>query len=259
MAQTRLGVGGDKPIKKKGKDKKFDEDAFLKEFQQTSEDFSTQPAVGSDTRVKRQFLIFSATLVHVDYTRLFKSGAKGTMARGGGIAMTDEESKSSSFERCIVCDYLACSALVMLVLYRLIAALKLPAPPLVFDFTRKSLMVERLMQCVPPALGTNYNSLAASYSRVMVPSQVQGRVRAGSKRGDAVQVPAHPARACDSVREPCVERQSTLRNAAGAAKLFGHLVRVDSANIATDSFDVSFSCSTCPLVPCMLGCSSGSA
>ncbi len=181
MAQTRLGVGGDKPIKKKGKDKKFDEDAFLKEFQQTSEDFSTQPAVGSDTRVKRQFLIFSATLVHVDYTRLFKSGAKGTMGRGGGIAMTDEESKSSSFERCIVCDYLACSALVMLVLYRLIAALKLPAPPLVFDFTRKSLMVERLMQCVPPALGTNYNSLAVSYSRVMDHHRYKAECAQGQK------------------------------------------------------------------------------
>jgi hypothetical protein len=31
---------------------------------------------------------------------------------------------------------------------RLIAALNLPAPPLVFDFTSKNLMVERLAQCV---------------------------------------------------------------------------------------------------------------
>ena len=115
VAQARVGVaGGGKPVKKKGKGKKFDEDAFLKEFQQTSVDFSMQPSVGSDTRVKRQFLIFSATLVHVDYTRLFKSGAKGTMARGGGIAMTDEESKSSSFERCSVCAARAtCPGLIM--------------------------------------------------------------------------------------------------------------------------------------------------
>jgi hypothetical protein len=87
------------PKKKKGKGKAFDEKAFLKEFEENSVQFSTEPMVGSDTRVKRQFLIFSATLVHVDYTRLFKSGAKGTSSKGEGIAMTDEESKSSSFER----------------------------------------------------------------------------------------------------------------------------------------------------------------
>ena len=96
-------TGGTAQKKKKGKDKKFDETAFLKEFKESAIEFSTEPIVSSDTRVKRQFLIFSATLVHVDYTRLFKSGAKGTFAKGDGIAMTDEESKSSSFERCQAC------------------------------------------------------------------------------------------------------------------------------------------------------------
>jgi hypothetical protein len=96
-------AGGTAQKKKKGKDKKFDEGAFLKEFRESAIEFSTEPTVSSDTRVKRQFLIFSATLVHVDYTRLFKSGAKGTIAKGDGIAMTDEESKSSSFERCCAC------------------------------------------------------------------------------------------------------------------------------------------------------------
>jgi hypothetical protein len=101
VMQARVeGDGGAQLKKKKGKGGKFDEAAFLKELQETAVEFSTQPVVDRDTRVKRQFLIFSATLVHVDYTRLFKSGAKGTFARGDGIAMTDEESKSSSFERC---------------------------------------------------------------------------------------------------------------------------------------------------------------
>jgi hypothetical protein len=99
--QARVEDNGGAPLKKKkGKGGKFDEAAFLKELEKTAVEYSTQPVVDGDTRVKRQFLIFSATLVHVDYTRLFKSGAKGTFQRGDGIAMTDEESKSSSFERC---------------------------------------------------------------------------------------------------------------------------------------------------------------
>jgi hypothetical protein len=100
VMQSRL-EHADVPLKRnKSKGKKFDEAAFLKEFEKNAIEFSSEPIVSRDTRVKRQFLIFSATLVHVDYTRLFKSGAKGTIARGDGIAMTDEESKSSSFERC---------------------------------------------------------------------------------------------------------------------------------------------------------------
>jgi hypothetical protein len=103
QARVEEAGGAAQKKTKKGKDKKFDEAAFLKEFQESAIEFSTEPIVSSDTRVKRQFLIFSATLVHVDYTRLFKSGAKGTIAKGDGIAMTDEESKSSSFERCCAC------------------------------------------------------------------------------------------------------------------------------------------------------------
>ncbi len=104
VMQTRVEEArGVQQKKKKAKGKKFDEAAFLKEFQESAIDFSSEPIVSCDTRVKRQFLIFSATLVHVDYTRLFKSGAKGTFAKGDGIAMTDEESKSSSFERCQAC------------------------------------------------------------------------------------------------------------------------------------------------------------
>jgi hypothetical protein len=99
VLQARAEDAGIMQPKKKGKGKKFDEKAFLKELEQRSVQYSTEPIVSSDTRVKRQFLIFSATLVHVDYTRLFKSGAKGTLSRGEGIAMTDAESKSSSFER----------------------------------------------------------------------------------------------------------------------------------------------------------------
>jgi hypothetical protein len=99
--QARVEDNGGAPLKKKkGKGGKFDEAAFLKELQESAVEYSTDPVLNGETRVKRQFLIFSATLVHVDYTRLFKSGAKGTFARGDGIAMTDEESKSSSFERC---------------------------------------------------------------------------------------------------------------------------------------------------------------
>jgi hypothetical protein len=154
IMQARVEDAGGARTKKKKKEKgkNFDEKAFLKEFEANSVEFSTEPIVSSDTRVKRQFLIFSATLVHVDYTRLFKSGAKGTMVKGDSIAMTDEESKSSSFERCCSC----CSSKLLFVhsrmLFRLIAALNLPAPPLVFDFTSKNLMVERLAQCVLPAI-----------------------------------------------------------------------------------------------------------
>ena len=52
-------------------------------------------------------------------------------------------------------------------------------------------------------------------------SQVQGGVRAGAERRDALQVPAHSARARDCVRESRVERQSALRNAAGEVELLG--------------------------------------
>jgi hypothetical protein len=103
VMQARVEDNGGAPLKKKkGKGGKFDEAAFLKELQESAVEYSTDPVLNGETRVKRQFLIFSATLVHVDYTRLFKSGAKGTFARGDGIAMTDEESKTSSFERCPV-------------------------------------------------------------------------------------------------------------------------------------------------------------
>jgi hypothetical protein len=138
-------AGGALTQKKKAKGKKFDEAEFLKELKEHAVQYSTEPLTGSDTRVKRQFLIFSATLVHVDYTRLFKSGAKGTFAKRDGIAMSDEESKSSSFERC---RWLVLWPPIhlMYVWCRLIGALNLPTPPLVFDFTSRNLMVERLVQ-----------------------------------------------------------------------------------------------------------------
>ncbi len=145
MQERAEDAANTRPKQKKGKGRKLDEKAFLRELEENSVQYSTEPIVGSDTRVKRQFLIFSATLVHVDYTRLFKSGAKGTLSKGDGIAMTDEEGKTASFERCSN-EYAQKAVSFSFSIPRLMAALSLPAPPLVFDFTSKSVMVERLAQ-----------------------------------------------------------------------------------------------------------------